>query len=640
MSVSTPYQFAKRGNLFIIPVGPSIDEVPYPAQSFTKPPPANSLWVNGRIQETGLHHDHARMSTHLYREVRDDLTRYSPVEVTRSAFCRSHHAYVGVIDSRGVPYYFALDSRGVSVRAADSEEAAWKAFDRMSDGEHAEAVRQRRAESAEEVRRSGGTSLVITKGLKYGKKTEWKHNVPHSTWWRKLPKTEARDDQGGDDDHDLADAHTANPKKAKTSQTSRWRAKYPGGKVDKMTTNKSEIPLVVISAVAADAGDRSAGVDPATYAGLKYAALMRRLGADLCEDEDLDPPVPADERFLDVAVVKALPKKPKVDEVKKTPARSASKKQAGAGGKTRYTYLSEKKSGAGNQVPLVIAHDDHKHADPFELANQLGVSVRTLQAAARRLGRSGFATFMRSRLKRFAAKHRLDPDYWNTLYVSLESGDVDVKKSENVDLKKFGDDAKKVASSVPESHVGRFHGSDKVFIHHVHHEMKRRGMYSGGLDEFKNHLVEAQHKRHVNLSRADLVGAMDPKHVSQSETHANGASFHFVNAGHNPHAAKELDHAHAPQSAGHAATDKMKTTRAKPHKSIHHEVAGVLSQEARDATKHATKINTKEAHLAAMTAHHQAGAQHQKASGDVNNKTALKHFDQSVSHLKASKAAN
>ena len=119
-----------------------------------------------------------------------------------------------------------------------------------------------------------------------------------------------------------------------------------------------------------------------------------------------------------------MPKKSKETPVKKTPSKKASTKKVGAGGKPRYTYPNEKKGGAkapGAKVPLVVAadHDGTKHADPGELANQLNVSVRTLQYVARKLGRSGFSKFMRSHLKRFAAKHRLDPDYWNTLYDRL-----------------------------------------------------------------------------------------------------------------------------------------------------------------------------------------------------------------------------
>ncbi len=571
-----PYAFIKRGNLFITPVGPSIAEVPYATQSFTKPPDY-SLWVHGKIVEPGLHLDHARMSSRLYQEVRDDLVRYSPVEVTRSAIQRSSHAYVGVIDSRGAPYYFALDSRGVSVREAD--DAAWKAFDRLAMDEHMAAVRQRRTDSAREMRQVdhelSAPALVVTKGIKYGKKTEWKEKVPHSSWWRNTKRKKSLKEPSGE----------------------------AGG--------------------GADVAEK-ADVDASRRAGLLYVSEYRKVGAELAAqmgESDLDPP-------RDEDVDKALPKKSKESGTKKAPSRKVSKKQAGAGGKTRYTYLSEKK-GAG-QVPLVVGHDDTKHADPAELANQLGVSVRTLQRTARRLGADGFSTFMRARLKRFAMKHRLDPDYWGTLYATLAAGDPIAKSDGDADSKKFGHDVNEAASAVPADHHERF-GDRKVFIHHVHHEMKRHGTYSGDLDKFKRDVVHAHQKGHLVAARADLVGAMDHRSVKQSETKADGADFHFINnAKHDPEAAKRLESAHRTKPEG---GPKLKMSP-----KFHREVAHTLSHEARDATAHAEKTRTPEAHLAAMSAHHQAGVAHQKASGKINHKTAIAHFDQSAAHLKAARS--
>lgn len=551
MSVTTPYQFVNRGNLFITPVGPAIAEVPYPAQSFTKPPDF-SLWVHGKIQEPGLHLDSARMTTDLYREVRGDLTRFSPVEVTRSAIRRSDHAYVGVIDSRGTPYYFALDSRGVSVREAP--ESAWKAFDQLATEEHMAAVRQRRTESAGEMRRVdrelSEPALVITKGIRYGKKVEWRRDVPHSTWWRNVKRKRPPKEPKGD---------------------------------------------------AADSGE-----------------------ADAAEK----------------SVRKALPRKNKEGETKKTPSRKAVKKQAGAGGKTRYTYPQEKGRG-GAQVPLVVTHDDHKHADPSELANQLGVSVRTLRRAAVQLGSDKFSTFMRSRLKTFAQKHRLDPDYWGTLYAALIAAPMgDFAKSDDAALKKFGDDVHTVASAMSPNHEARF-GSHKVFINHVHEEMKRHGKYSGSLGEFKDDVVRAHQKGHLVAARADLVSAMDPKKVAASETKANGAHFHFIdNVKHDPEAAKKLASSRSPEPSKVADKPTTKpSAKRKVQPNPHLDAANKMTDHAVAASAHAHKVGTPEAHLKAMELHHQAGAAHQKATGKTNSKVALAHFDQSVAHLKDAKAA-
>lgn len=583
MSVSTPYQFVSRGNLFITPVGPSIADAPYPTQSFAKPPDY-SLWVHGQILEPGLHLDRARMSPSLYQEIRDDLTRYAPVEVTRSAFRRAEHAYVGVIDSRGTPYYFALDSRGVSVREAPTD-AAWKAFDRLADDEHMAAVRQRRVDAAEETRRIdrelSEPVLIITKGIKYGKKVEWKHDVPHSSWWRNIPKERGGSDESEGDDVEQKPNKEPKPK-ASESKMDAWRVKYPSGRVARQNPK----------------------------------------------------------------ITKALPRGRGDDDVKRAPTSKASKKQAGAGGKTRYTYPQEKnksKVGTGpDYVPLVVVHDDTKHADPSELANQLGVSVRTLQRCARKLGGDGFAKFMRSHLKRFAAKHRLDPDYWGTLYVNLVAGGDVVKSEHDAAWKEFGDNVNRVAASVPDDHHERF--GRKVFIHHVHDEMKRHGLYSGGLDEFKRHLVHAHKEGHVELSRADLVGAMDPKSVDRSHTstgsgHAIMAHFNFVNAEHDPNAAGKLDMRGKPGAHKQDAPKASSSKRGGPMVSHHLDAANKMTDAAIAASNHAHKVGTSEAHLAAMSAHHHAGTAHQKATGKINSKVAIAHFDRSTAHLKAAKTA-
>lgn len=48
------------------------------------------------------------------------------------------------------------------------------------------------------------------------------------------------------------------------------------------------------------------------------------------------------------------------------------------------------------------------------------------------------------------------------------------------------------------------------------------------LPEFKQRLVEANAQHLLHLSRADLVQAMDPQSVAESETSHLNATFHFV----------------------------------------------------------------------------------------------------------------
>ena len=525
-STTTPYSFIKRGNLFITPVGPSIAEVPYPTQTLTKHR-EYSLWVNGHVEQPAFQLDHARMPPSLYQEVRNDLVRYSPVEVTRSAFRRSNHAYVGVIDSKGTPYYFALDSRGMSVREMEiDDDRVWKTFDKLSEQEHATALHKRRLTADREmVDVDAELSIPIVKAY-HG---TYKPPGHHSSWWRNLhekkakterqPRAERQPRQRAEKqpkppratkeqrtqahldqyearlrgrqairDKVRGERKQTKPAKPKASNThiDAWKQKHPGG------------------SVAAMADHPFAKADASSRAGKLYASEMRRIGHILaidCDEEDLDPPrhddvgkslhpaakwianelhsgrqvkhengthayrsTKRDDKtgkhevshftvispggvktihssaesagttahgHTEAKIKKALPKGGAKDKpVKKTPNKKASSKKVGAGGKPRYNYPNEKKKKktakpggkpGSKQVPLIVAadHDDSKHADPAELANQLGVSVRTLQHAARRMGADGFGKYMRSHLKRFAAKHRLDPDYWSTLYERL-----------------------------------------------------------------------------------------------------------------------------------------------------------------------------------------------------------------------------
>lgn len=498
-SSTTPYSFIKRGNLFITPVGPSIAEVPYPTQTFTKPR-EYSLWVNGHVEEPAFQLDHARMPPGLYQDVRNDLVRYSPVEVTRSAFRRSDHAYVGVIDSKGTPYYFALDSRGMSVREVGiDDERVWKTFDKLAEHEHASALHKRRlAADKEMVDVDAELSTPIIKAYS----GTYKPPRHRSSWWRGLREKKAKVERQPREraarqprqPRQRAEKQPKPPREKKAKVTKpkasnqhldAWKQKHPGGSVAAMMDH----PF--------------AKTDASSYAGKLYASEMRRVGHILaidCDEEDLDPPREDDvtkalhpakwianelhagrqvkhdngtrayrstkrndetgkhevshftvispsgvktihssaesagttaHGHTEAKIKKALPKGgAKEKPVKKTPNKKASSKKVGAGGKPRYNYPNEKKKASkpggkpgSKQVPLIVAadHDDSKHADPAELANQLGVSVRTLQHAARRMGADGFAKYMRSHLKRFAAKHRLDPDYWGTLYERLHA---------------------------------------------------------------------------------------------------------------------------------------------------------------------------------------------------------------------------
>jgi hypothetical protein len=84
--------------------------------------------------------------------------------------------------------------------------------------------------------------------------------------------------------------------------------------------------------------------------------------------------------------------------------------------------------------------------------------------------------------------------------------------------------AERVLNTARAARSGRF-GEDRVFISHVW-----RALGDPSLDErtFKNRLIEANQKRLLSLSRADMVNLMDPADVSASETRYLGATFHFI----------------------------------------------------------------------------------------------------------------
>lgn len=73
-------------------------------------------------------------------------------------------------------------------------------------------------------------------------------------------------------------------------------------------------------------------------------------------------------------------------------------------------------------------------------------------------------------------------------------------------------------------------GKEKVFIIDLFEEIGKRWkiLPAPTLDGFKQWLTRANRDRIVSLSRADAVGAMDPRKVAESEIEHLGASFHFV----------------------------------------------------------------------------------------------------------------
>jgi hypothetical protein len=92
----------------------------------------------------------------------------------------------------------------------------------------------------------------------------------------------------------------------------------------------------------------------------------------------------------------------------------------------------------------------------------------------------------------------------------------------------LADFARKVQSAARACPTGRY-GDNKVFIAHVWKALEGEPEFRGmDLKQFKHRLAEANNARLLDLSRADLVQAMDPDDVRGSEVAYLNATFHFI----------------------------------------------------------------------------------------------------------------
>lgn len=106
------------------------------------------------------------------------------------------------------------------------------------------------------------------------------------------------------------------------------------------------------------------------------------------------------------------------------------------------------------------------------------------------------------------------------------------ERADPPDLATFAGQAKAAGNATGKS--GRF-GADKVFVGDLHRTYQ--SMYGPiSLERFKARLSEANNKRHLDVSRADMVEAMDPAKVRESESTHTGTSaqFHFLRVPPNP----------------------------------------------------------------------------------------------------------
>jgi hypothetical protein len=88
--------------------------------------------------------------------------------------------------------------------------------------------------------------------------------------------------------------------------------------------------------------------------------------------------------------------------------------------------------------------------------------------------------------------------------------------------------ARRVLEAARSTPTGRF-GDDKVFVSHVFRALSVDPRFAAmGLNVFKQRLAEANNARRLDLSRADMVEAMNPEDVAQSRVAYLGAEFHFI----------------------------------------------------------------------------------------------------------------
>jgi hypothetical protein len=98
-------------------------------------------------------------------------------------------------------------------------------------------------------------------------------------------------------------------------------------------------------------------------------------------------------------------------------------------------------------------------------------------------------------------------------------------RSAPFDLEEFVRDVRSALTHVT---AGRWDGA-KIFVNHAWRQLLAEGNAGGlDLDSFKAHLLEANRRGLLRLSRADLVSAMPPEDVRESEIPSFGDVFHFI----------------------------------------------------------------------------------------------------------------
>jgi len=178
-------------------------------------------------------------------------------------------------------------------------------------------------------------------------------------------------------------------------------------------------------------------------------------------------------------------------------------------------------------VLLARAMQSSREAEPTQAMRQLAArSVGAKRSDAESLRLAALRSWLVPSSESLTPAPRAEPATVSALRNAL-AGPVDPAFFDTApapeELSTF---AQRVKQAAKASTTGRF-GEDKIFISHVWRTLRDQAR---NLDErtFKDKLVEANRARLLNLSRADLVEAMDPADVSESETQYLGVTFHFI----------------------------------------------------------------------------------------------------------------
>ncbi len=110
-------------------------------------------------------------------------------------------------------------------------------------------------------------------------------------------------------------------------------------------------------------------------------------------------------------------------------------------------------------------------------------------------------------------------------YKILHSSENDSVGESAFDLATF---ARRVRELARNATTGQF-GGNKVFLSHIWEEYDRQTPPAAMTREtFNAHLLEANRRNLITLSRADLISEMDPEEVEASEIALPHATFHFL----------------------------------------------------------------------------------------------------------------